>query len=95
MVEGSVYARQMPDGTYRFETDKPRGSAAEEAVLYGVRKMCVREDTVSASGKVATLRVNSDAEVKSFERKYPWGDEEDKEEYQEKSADSTVREVPL
>jgi len=79
-VHGSVYARQQPDGTYGFATDKPAKSKEEVLLLKGLRKMQVSEETVCAPGKVATLKVSSDGEVKEFERKYPWLDNQGEQE---------------
>jgi hypothetical protein len=76
MIQGPVYAKEMPDGTYRFETDKPEGSRAEKMLLDGARHMCVTEETVSDSGMIATVKVSDKGKVKQFERKYPWLDEE-------------------
>ena len=76
MIRGSVYAREMPDGTYRFETNRPRGSRKDKLLLDGAREMCVTEETVSAAGKVATMKLSDGGDVKEFERKFPWYEEE-------------------
>ena len=60
----------MPDGTYRLETNKPKGSPKNQLLLDRANYM----DTVSAPGKVVTLCVGDEGRVKEFER-YPWHEE--------------------
>lgn len=75
MIQGSVYAREMPDGTYRFETNRPRGSRKDKLLLDAAMRMCVTEETVSAAGKVASMKLGDGGEIKEFERKFPWYEE--------------------
>jgi hypothetical protein len=65
----------MPDGTYRFETNRPRGSRKDKLLLDAAMRMCVTEETVSAAGKVATMKLGDGGDVKEFEREFPWYEE--------------------